>query len=79
MALEAYRLRAGSVSIEESLDSLIVGNTTIPARRDTSRAMYIRYAQGIPQISVLPRSSFPKRVTRWCLSELPRKARRATG
>jgi signal transduction histidine kinase len=59
MALEAYRLRAGSLSIEESPDALIVGNTTIPARRDTSRAMYLRYAQGIPQISVAAKS-FPQ-------------------
>jgi signal transduction histidine kinase len=52
MALEAYRLRIGGPMIEESLHSLDVGPTSIPARRDTNRALFIRYAEGIPRISV---------------------------
>jgi signal transduction histidine kinase len=59
MALEAYRLRSGGLAVEESLDALAVGNIVIPARRETSRAMYIRYAPGIPQISVSAKS-FPE-------------------
>jgi signal transduction histidine kinase len=53
MALEAFRLREGGGPIEESPDTLAVGTTSIPARRETGRAMYILYAPGIPQISVV--------------------------
>jgi signal transduction histidine kinase len=53
MALEAYRLRTGAPVIEESLHSLDVGATSIPARRDTDRALFIRYTEGIPRISAL--------------------------
>src|SRR5690606_24966953 len=53
MALEALRLREGGGPIEESPDTLAVGTTSIPARRETGRAMYILYALGIPQISVV--------------------------
>lgn len=59
MALEAYRLRSGGVSIEESPGGLIVGDLIIPNRRETSRAMYIRYAAGIPQVSMTAKS-FPQ-------------------
>ena len=56
MALEAYRLRIGGPMIEESLHSLDVGSMSIPARRDTNRALFIRYSEGIPRISALSSS-----------------------
>jgi signal transduction histidine kinase len=59
MALEAYRLRIGGPMIEESLHSLDVGPTSIPARRDTNRALFIRYSEGIPRVSASQRS-FPE-------------------
>ena len=59
MALEAYRLRSGGLAVEESPEALAVGSIVIPARRETSRAMYVRYAPGIPQISVSAKS-FPE-------------------
>ena len=59
MALEAYRLRNGVPVIEESLHSLDVGAISIPARRDTSRALYLRYAEGIPRVSV-SKLSYPE-------------------
>jgi signal transduction histidine kinase len=59
MALEAYRLRVGAPVIEESLHAIDVGPTSIPARRDNNRALFIRYAEGIPRISALG-SSFPE-------------------
>jgi signal transduction histidine kinase len=53
MALEAYRLRTGAAVIEESLNSLSLGTVEIPARRETGRALYIRYSDGIPVASVM--------------------------
>jgi signal transduction histidine kinase len=53
MALEAYRLSTHAASIEESMDSLTVASADIPARRETGRALYIRYSDGIPQASVV--------------------------
>lgn len=55
MALEAWRLHHRQGSIEESPEALLVGDRAIPARRDTGRALYIRYAPGIPQISAASR------------------------
>ena len=52
MALEAYRLKTRTLSIEESPDSMRVGDMEIPARRETNRALFIRYADGIPVVSV---------------------------
>ena len=51
MALEAFRLKTGAAAIEESPESLSTGGAMIPARRETSRALYIRYADGIPVVS----------------------------
>lgn len=51
MALEAYRLSSGITVIEEAPESLLAGDTIIPARRNTNRALYIRYADGIPEVS----------------------------
>jgi signal transduction histidine kinase len=51
MALEAYRLKEGVRAIEESPESLTAGAAVIPARRETNRALYIRYADGIPLLS----------------------------
>jgi signal transduction histidine kinase len=59
MALEAYRLRMGIPVIEESLHSLDVGSINIPARRESGRALYIRYADGIPRVSA-SNLSFPE-------------------
>lgn len=52
MALEAARLRLGGQAIVESPDDLELGGIRIPAKRDTARALYIRYREGIPVISV---------------------------
>lgn len=52
MALEAYRLHSGAGAIEESLDTIVVGSTEVPARRETRRALYIRYGEGVPVASV---------------------------
>lgn len=54
MALEAYRLRRGAAVIEESLDAIAVGGTVIPARRETGRALYLRYTGGVPKLPVAP-------------------------
>ncbi len=51
MALEAYRLSIGGRAIEESPESLSTGKAVIPARRQTNRALYIRYGEGIPVVS----------------------------
>lgn len=56
MALEAYRIRRADAVIEESLGALQVGQTIIPARRETGRALYIRYVAGIPQVSIVDKS-----------------------
>jgi signal transduction histidine kinase len=53
MALEAFRLRAGSIAVEESPEELRIGALDIPARRDTSRAMYVLYRPGIPVVSIV--------------------------
>jgi signal transduction histidine kinase len=58
MALEAYRLSTGTTTIDESPESLRVGNSEIPARRQTGRALQILYSDGIPQASVIA-ESFP--------------------
>jgi signal transduction histidine kinase len=52
MALEAYRLRAGGIAVEESPEGLRVGALDIPARRDTGRAMYVLYRPGIPEVAI---------------------------
>lgn len=51
MALEAARLKLDT-SIIESPQDLDVGGIRIPAGRDSARAMYIRYREGIPVLSV---------------------------
>jgi signal transduction histidine kinase len=53
MALEAYRLHQRAQTIEESPQNLVVSGAIVPARRDTGRALYIRYAPGIPEISAI--------------------------
>ena len=50
MALEAARLASGGAPVIESPSDLEVGGAVIPAKRDTARAMYIRYRSGIPVI-----------------------------
>ncbi len=50
MALEAFRLMKGGQQIEEEPGALNVGDVRIPGKRDTARALYIRYRQGIPVI-----------------------------
>ncbi|HYI97860.1 MAG TPA: CHASE2 domain-containing protein [Bryobacteraceae bacterium] len=50
MALEAHRLYVGARAIEESPEGLSTGKAVIPARRESSRALYIRYGEGIPVV-----------------------------
>ena len=52
MALEAARIRAGAEAMIETPDDIELTGVSIPAERDTARAMYIRYREGIPVISV---------------------------
>lgn len=52
MALEAARLRAGAEAMTETPDDIELTGVSIPAERDTARAMYIRYREGVPVISV---------------------------
>ncbi len=51
MALEAVRLKL-QVQITESPRDIDVGGTVIPARRQDSRLMYIRYREGVPLVSM---------------------------
>ncbi|MBC8166763.1 MAG: CHASE2 domain-containing protein [Bryobacteraceae bacterium] len=51
MALEAARLKLGA-DIIESPDDLKIGSIDLPAARNTERALYIRYREGIPIVSV---------------------------
>jgi signal transduction histidine kinase len=51
MALEAFRLVKGVDQIEEEPGALNVGGVRIPGSRDTARALFIRYREGIPVIS----------------------------
>jgi len=51
MALETFRI-AHRTEILESPDDLELANIRIPAPRQNKRAMFIRYAQSIPVISV---------------------------
>ena len=51
MALEAARLKL-RVQITESPRDIDVGGTVIPARRQDSRLMYIRYREGVPLVSM---------------------------
>jgi signal transduction histidine kinase len=50
MALEAFRLVKGGQQIEEDPAALEVGGVRVPGTRDTARALYIRYREGIPVI-----------------------------
>jgi len=52
MALEAARLKLGGGPLMESPDDIELGGALIPATRATNRAMFIRYREGIPVISV---------------------------
>jgi signal transduction histidine kinase len=52
MALEAARLRMGGGAITESPDDLEIAGVTIPAKRSDARALYIRYRENVPVISV---------------------------
>lgn len=52
MALEAYRLARGVGHILEEPGSLEVGDLSIPAVRESARALYIRYRQRLPIVSV---------------------------
>lgn len=51
LSLEAARLRAGIAQVIESQEDLEIGSLRIPASRDTGRALYIRYREGIPVLS----------------------------
>jgi signal transduction histidine kinase len=54
MALEAFRIVKGGSQILEEPEALVVGtplgDVRIPATRETARALYIRYREGIPVI-----------------------------
>lgn len=65
MALEAARLKLGA-TITESPRDIDFGGTLIPANRQDSRLMYIRYREGVPVISMAailknPRAAEPLR------------------
>lgn len=50
VALEAFRVGKGDGQIVETPGSLSVGGREIPATRETSRALYLKYRDGIPTI-----------------------------
>lgn len=59
LSLEAYRLSRGGPRIVESPDDIEVGGLVIPAARDNSRSIFVRYrpagpdgSSGIPAVSV---------------------------
>jgi signal transduction histidine kinase len=52
MALEAFRIVEGKALITESPEAIQVGDARIPGTRETARALYIRYREGIPGVPV---------------------------
>jgi signal transduction histidine kinase len=59
LALEAFRLSSGARDILETPEDLRAGSVIVPARRDDSRLIYVRYPQagpeggtGIPRVSL---------------------------
>lgn len=65
IALEAARLRTGAATIVESPSDLELGPVRIPATRDTARALYIRYREGIPVISIAQLTANPALTARF--------------
>lgn len=60
MALEAARLRLGGQPVTESPDDLEFSGVRIPATRSTSRALYIRYRDDVPVVSIAQVLNDPK-------------------
>jgi signal transduction histidine kinase len=52
LAFEAFRHAGHSSPVLESPADLEVNGTRIPAERETARAMYIRYREGIPELPI---------------------------
>lgn len=74
LALETFRLSRGAPEVTESPDDVQIGRLTVPARRENSRTMRIRYLR--------PDSEGGSRIPRVSLAELkarPDLARQFTG
>ncbi|MEN6534893.1 MAG: CHASE2 domain-containing protein [Bryobacteraceae bacterium] len=70
LSFEAYRLSRGGARVIESPEDLRVGSTVIPAAREASRAMFVRYlptdANGV---STIPRVSLRDLIRNPALAE----------
>jgi signal transduction histidine kinase len=63
MALEAFRAAKGG-AITESPEGIEAGGTLIPCRRDNHRALFIRYRDTIPRVSVAELTTHPQAIER---------------